>query len=337
MSTQRTDAHAPASFDPADYRVIDYLDGKQPEYAPGMPVEMYEAVVKSWRDRILHHFPDWRTGGTDHTSIFACNHCGHPGLRWIAVVEHVPTGAKLAFGETCADRTELDGRDDFRSRFIKTRAALEAAALANRVRKAEFAEANAEVVAFLDLMEAREAAWREENEAIWAEDEARGYEGRPRKNKLPSVHPFLNDMVHALNRKGELSENQVNAVRKFMASEETFEAARAAREAEEAAHAPTGPLAEGRREVAGEILTAKFQDGDYGSTPKMLVREDDGNKVWMTIPDAAFSGPGGDRHIDEFKGNRVALTATVARSRDDEHFGFGKRPTKVTIDWKEEA
>jgi hypothetical protein len=355
MTTSRSDAHAPKNFDPQDYEIIDCLDLKQPEYYAGMPVEAYARAVEAWRAAILRHFPDWRTGGTDHQSVHQCNHCGNPHIRWAFVVLHKPTGAKIVVGQDCADRVDLPDRATFAKKFIKDRDALMKAAAENAARKAKFAEDNAEVVAFLEKMEERKTAWREENERLSDEFDAKltewyqsGNEGRRPwmpKNSLPSVHPFITDMIHAFNRKGELSEKQVEALRKFMANEEKFEARRQERAAEDAAHAPTGPLVEGRRVVAGEVISAKFKDYYERQVPKMLVREDDGNKVWMTIPEAAFNDPAniseqnptGIRHIDDFKGHRIEVTATVERSDSDEHFGFGSRPSKPKVAWEEAA
>jgi hypothetical protein len=38
-----------------------------------------------------------------------------------------------------------------------------------------------------------------------------------------------------------------------------------------------------------------------------------------------------ERWTEALKGLRVSLTATVERSRKDESFGFGSRPTQVVI------
>lgn len=331
---RRTDAHRPAEFDPADYHVIDYIDNKRPE--PPLPgprgisadaYAAYDAAVAVWQQRIFEHFPDWRTDGGDHQSIHQCNHCGHPGIRWVAVVEHAPTGGRLAFGEICADRCDIPGRDAFRSKFIKDRAALEQAAYENRMRRAAFADANADVAEFLDGL----------------------------SDDYDSREPgFLLDMKRTLGRKGELSEAQAAATRKFMAS-------RAARQerfaAETASLADAQPLEEGRRVIEGEIVSVKSGENDYGAWTKMLIRQDDGNKVYGTVPASIFESlgdwymsrpsiPGPDARVrweddhgcmvegdgvDSLRGRRVRLTAKVERSRDDQHFGFYSRPTGATL------
>jgi hypothetical protein len=294
----RTDIHRPAEFDPDDYQVIDYLDNRRPEPPPahllGRPgvAEMYELMVAAWQARIFKHFPDWRTGGDDHTSVFHCNHCGHPGIRWVAVVEHKPTGKRLAFGETCAERTELPGRSAFRAKHIKDRAALEAAALANKLADEQFDIDNPGMRQFLYANE---------------QDE------------------FLGSLYRQLNRNHELSERQLAAVRRSQEREAQWQERK---RQEREALANVAPLAEGRYRIEGEILSTRWQESAYGSALKMLVRLDDGNKVWGTVPNHLLGGA-------ELKGARVAFTAKVERSPDDEHFGFFKRPTGAELvpDW----
>lgn len=74
----------------------------------------------------------------------------------------------------------------------------------------------------------------------------------------------------------------------------------------------------GRMVVEGEVLTVKEKVGRYGPVMKMLVRHDDGWKVWGTRPASL---------ADAERGDRVRFEAKVERSRDDEKFGFFSRPT----------
>ena len=112
-------------------------------------------------------------------------------------------------------------------------------------------------------------------------------------------------------------EARIEAANKARAEEEAAEAARLA--AEEAAKVP---VVEGKITITGEILTIKLQDGHFGSTLKMLVRDDRGFKVWGTYP----------RSLDDAeKGDRVAFVATVTASGTDKDFGFFSRPTQAKI------
>lgn len=315
----RTDIDRPAEFNPDDYVVIDYLDLKRPEYFPGCPIEVYEEIVAQWRYAIERHFPDHRTEGEGHQSISQCNHCGHPHLRYVAVVEHTPSGRKLAFGEICAERCEIQGRDKFRAKFIKDKAALDKARMENEARRAAFTASAPDVVEFL----------------------------RGLNTDYDSREPeFLLSLRGQLDRKGELSEAQVEAARKFLVKRQEREA-RIAAEQEQLKDAP--PLAEGKRQIEGEIVSTKIQTSDYGSALKMLVREDDGNKVWGTVPRnieeislgrVRYEDAGVDEDgrsfvpVDEgveLPGQRIRFNATVERSNNDEHFGFFKRPIKAEL------
>ena len=101
----------------------------------------------------------------------------------------------------------------------------------------------------------------------------------------------------------------------------------AARKAAEDA-LPRIPVPEGRQQVSGEVVSVKTEDNRYArygpATVKMLVRDDRGFKVWSTAPSSLLDEP-------SLKGRRVTFTASLTRSGDDEHFGFGKRPTKASF------
>lgn len=315
----RTDAHAPSNFDPADYEVIDYIDNKAPDTGAifaawlrdGVGAEKAAAIAQAAREqyerRVFEHFPEWRTGGTDHQSIFQCNHCG-AHIRWVAVALHKPTGNKLAFGEICADRCEIESRDAFRAKFIKDRAAREQAALEKALAREKFNAENAEVVEYLM--------------AINPEADYVGQDPQVRRN----ISEFELSLARQLRNKGELSEAQVEAIKKTIARNAEF----AARKAEEAKDA--GPFRSGKRTVEGVIVSSKWQDSQYGGAMKMLIKEDDGNKVWGTMPELIVSYVlARPISYDDIRGMRVRFNASVEQSRNDEHFGFYKRPTKPEI------
>lgn len=312
----RKDAHSPKNFDPADYRVIDYLDNKKPEPPRGpfnsneemhAAFDAYEAYAARWREMIFEHFPDWRTGGDDHKSIFECNHCGHPAIRYIAVVEHIPTGARLAFGEICADRTELAGRDEFRKKFVFDKAKRELAAYEKQQIRVRFKATNPELVEWLESVTADPGAQR----------------------KPP--HEFVISLADQLRTRGELSERQVTAANKFLAREQEWQARR---QAESDAMSDVAPVAEGRRQIVGEIVSTKWQDSDYNmGCLKMLVREPDGNKLWGTVPRSIdyYLVCAEPKRLDTLVGQKVTFTAEVKRSDKDPHFGVLKRPASAKL------
>lgn len=137
---------------------------------------------------------------------------------------------------------------------------------------------------------------------------------------------FRASLATKLYKYGSLSDAQVAAAEKGLAKEK----------ADAEMKAEAGPLAEGTYELVGEIVSHKWsEDRGYGSQHKMLVRLDNGNKVFGTIPESLEQAhqtetDQGTAYTDP-KGSRVSFTATVERSRDDDHFGFFKRPRKATL------
>lgn len=98
------------------------------------------------------------------------------------------------------------------------------------------------------------------------------------------------------------------------------------READRAAEAEAAvdaePVPTGRIVVTGKVIKLAERYSDYGVTLKATVLDDRGFKVWVTVPRAIS---------DVERGDRVTFDATVEPSRDDEFFGFGKRPTKARV------
>jgi hypothetical protein len=86
------------------------------------------------------------------------------------------------------------------------------------------------------------------------------------------------------------------------------------------------PCPEGRFEIAGTVVSIKWQENDFGGALKMLVLAEAGFKLWGSVP-ASLMYPTVETPID--KGAVVKFTATVQPSRDDKSFGFFSRPTKA--------
>lgn len=94
----------------------------------------------------------------------------------------------------------------------------------------------------------------------------------------------------------------------------------------------------GRQDVTATIVTTKWRENDYGDCLKMLIRLDDGRKAWGSVPNLLTSVPderepgyNRPRTIEEYKGLRIAFSATVEPSRDDLKFAYFKRPSKTRI------
>lgn len=169
------------------------------------------------------------------------------------------------------------------------------------------------------------------------------YEANPGLEAALCVrHHILADMQGRLAKWGDLSPKQVAFALK-LADEVTK------REAERAAE-PKVEVVPGRRVIVGNVLSAKAQKSDYGTTYKMLVKTDDGQKLWGTVPTALIgqamdlcavkfpvgSGykPYEEQHAEALKslrGLRVSFTGTVEVAKNDPCFGFWSRPTKPEI------
>ena len=143
---------------------------------------------------------------------------------------------------------------------------------------------------------------------------------------IQRTNSFLRTMAGKLFNASEngLTDNMVAAVRKMATIQ-------AERDAEAQAH----PAPSGRVVVTGEIASTKAVEGDYGVAYKILVKDDQGFKVWCSLPKAQADEIAGNGNFDpEYewfhaaKGRRITFTATLEPIRDDVSFAFGKRPTK---------
>lgn len=241
-----------------------------------------------------------------------CDHCGAYPF-YVAVVRHDPSGDVIAIGETC-----LGTRFDFADRAERDLSELRRAVAAARQRAADKAAAEEARVAFL----AEHPAEATILAAVLAAPAGRDQ--------------FLVDLAEQWERRGSLSDSQIPWVVKCVERE----TAQAEREAQRAATlAAAGPIAEGRYEIVGEVVAAKWVDNDFGGALKITVLTESGHRVWGTAPSAIASLPifSDDEHtiVAGYRGvtagDKVAFTAAVERSDRDETFGFYKRPTKARL------
>lgn len=165
----------------------------------------------------------------------------------------------------------------------------------------------------------------------------------PNYEKDAFIRSMAEQVQFVTNAGRPFTDKMVQAVRSNIAK-------RAAKQAE----AALTPAPAGRVAVTGEIISAKAVEGDYGTSYKILVKDDAGFKVWCSLPkaqaDQAYDeyleqvtaagrsiwdfGPAcwflGAQGTDEqgVKGRRITFTATLEPSKDDVAFAFGSRPTK---------
>lgn len=130
----------------------------------------------------------------------------------------------------------------------------------------------------------------------------------------------LKDMVGKLVQYGSVNDKQVNFLRVLVDRVEKADETNARRDAERLAAKPV-PVTSGRVAVEGTVLTTKEVFGPYGNAVKMLVKHDDGWKLWGTKPAS----------LQVEVGDRVTFEATVEVSKDDDRFGFFSRPNKAAV------
>ena len=85
------------------------------------------------------------------------------------------------------------------------------------------------------------------------------------------------------------------------------------------------PKFDGRVEITGKIISAKWKETDFGDTLKIVVKHADGWAVWGTCPNSL------GRTEKDLIGENVSFVARVKASDQDEKFGFFSRPTKARL------
>lgn len=270
------------------------------------PASLVESVI----DPALFELADWPNTYQDcDIPCVPCAMCGHM-CRWIVGFRHVD-GDLIWVGEDCAHYLDSDNVIEKGMKQFKTKIANEKEKQERdrvwKERRADMVANELDVCDFLTATEEAEHAYREAE--------------KPTKLKAPM--PFLMDMVHAWNKWGSLTENQLKAVKKIMAKQAEWEAAKAAEVK------PETPVAEGRYTIKGEVIKATFKDDGFNGKWVMTVKMDDGNKVWGTSPDSIIGAVG--YGTNELIGKMVQFDAAVTRSDTDDNFGFYKKPTKGVI------
>ena len=291
----RTDIHAEKSLRPEDYEVQEYLYTKLPPLgfdltAAGLAA--FKAMMDEFRatmDRVNALLKE--KGAMIHGGWSSCDHCGAHYHHGV-LLKHVPTDTYITVGWQCAEQRFEMGNTAFQRKRIE------------KVMKA---------------VRARRGRFNKLRMFVEAHPEVRLL------GKYRHVD-FFQSLRTQLMCRLTLSEKQLDCIAPAIIRQERWKRERAERDAR---MPEASPVIEGRIEIAGEVLTAKLQESEYGSTAKWLVIDDRGFKVWGTIPEAVIDWNQSLR--DQFRGKRVSFTAAVERSKDDECFGFYKRPTKAAL------
>lgn len=307
---KRTDIHRPSldGFDPQDYTLfgvyrlvtkVKVLDGVV--FVPGVPYgrweEQYHVEPSPFAiDTDALESNGWSTdvitnaNGDERDSVHAhqCAHCGQH-LMYGALLTNESEMSLIVVGEDCLE-----------NRFRNV-----TAAQFKQLR--EDAKAKAAATRSLDR----------KNTAL---------KDNPRLSEAyESDNTFVQDVMRRFDRKGEISERQIAAVIKVLDrdAQRAEQRKQWATEAADAADAPTGKVT-----VTGEIISTKWQESGFHSVHKMIVKTEEGWKLWVTVPSSVYDPSDSSLPIT---GKRVTLTANVTPSDRDPKFAFGKRPTNAAV------
>lgn len=135
---------------------------------------------------------------------------------------------------------------------------------------------------------------------------------------------FAKSLLSAYTQYGKLTPKQYDAVCNMIDKATERRAEFIAKEQAEAE-----PVIEGRIQITGKVISIKWVDSQYGTTTKILVKDDRNFKVWGSAPSSIDDTLSLEPKL--VKGARVTFTATVTASEDDNTFGFYKRPAKAEL------
>lgn len=252
-----------------------------------------------------------------------CGHCGQ-NIRYAALLFRKDVGETIFVGEQCLDNRFEGTHQQFRELH-------EAAAVARAKKRLlnGFLEACEKVPALAYATYARNIAEGIGQHDLWAIE-------------------TMGDIAYRARKHGRISPKQEVFVEKLVDGLEATWKKIQAQEAQDAAAADVPDFHGKRAQITGTVLSIKTRDGGYGPVTKMLVRHEDGWKVWGSVPtsivDAAYDqwkeglpedanvwdyGP--DCWHETLKGQQVTFTAKVEVSDNDPKFGFFKRPTAAAI------
>ena len=320
----RQDIHRPAAIEPADYQFVAF------DYLPSSPGDIGQAMfMMEERARKRAHME--QTGGkySGHEHGGLCHICGSVNAIYSASFYHAKSNAYIKTGLDCASKLNCQGIEAFRK---KVKAAKEAQA-GKRKAKAILDEnglgkawelLEADIASRKAYAEASKV-WRDENPEPVLDDN--GEEIGAPKFQNPSRDEYTAlDIVSRLIKWGNISDKAASFLGTLLERIENapeVAAQKAAAKALEMANAKPVPVVKGRVLIKGEVLTLKEQEGFYGSQLKMLVKSEDGFKLWGSVPSAIAE--------EVERGSVVEFNASIKASDDDQYFGFFSRPAKAKL------
>jgi hypothetical protein len=289
--SKRTDIHRPAALVASDYEYV------APEYLKiqGLGDAQY---LQHCRAVVNAHMA--RTGGawSRHTHGGNCMVCGNAQALYTIVFYHAGTNSYVRMGTNCAEQVDS-------LRFNRN----EVACMRRAVKDARQRKAGKEKARTLLADAGLERVW-DMVEQYRANDET----SRPLFT--------MTDIVDKMVKYGNVSEAQLNYLRKLVDQTDRAGdvAAERAAEREAAKPAPTG-----RVMVQGTVVSVDRREHDWGTRMVMTVKTEDGWLAWGTVPSALLGG------TDSLRGARVRFKATMEPSDKDPKFAFFSRPSSATF------
>ena len=311
----RKDIHRPSALNPEDYEFVahDY-------YGPDNMGMSLSGERAAFREHMA------RTGGkfSGHDHGGSCHVCG-AGAMYVAKFWHKPSNAYIVTGEDCAAKMHMGDPAAFRR--FRDKVGVQREAIAGK-RKAEKILIEAGLGKAWELLEASVAKRKAHAEAYkeWQNAGGGDEDSMPKYPEYSRDEDTALDIVSRLIKYGNISDKAVSFLGQLLERIEQapeIAAEKAAAKALEMANAKPVPVVEGRVLVKGEVLTVKEQEGFYGIQIKMLVKAEDGFKLWGTVPSALIG--------EVEKGSMIEFNAKIQRSDDDEYFGFFSRPSKAKV------
>jgi hypothetical protein len=260
----------------------------------------------------------WNPGGVYGEDLSRCDHCG-ASLLYGCILLHKPTGQHIHVGETCMGNRFTRSKAQFQA--MRKAHQLDRQAAEARVKAAQYRDAHADV------------DW-----VMLAECKSH----------------FVQDVLGKLNRYGDISDRQLEAIVKAAVQQIERDAVKAT---EVRVPVPTGKGIV----IEGEVVSMKTQENDYGTREVMTVKVTDSEGafflVWGTVPSSLEGSWGVVEYCPTHapvatdgemvgmtcqecatgyvgmahKGDTVRFTANLEASDKDESFGFFKRPRKAEV------
>lgn len=280
--SKRNDIHAPSVINTEDYDFVAYGQIKIEDIGDCFFMQQERAAFVAHMARTGAKFSGHEHGGNCHV----CGaHCVYE-----AIFFHVPTNTYIKTGLDCAEKMW----------------SLDSSAFRRNVKNARENQAGKKK-ALAILQDAGHGKAFE----IYAECMADAVE-------LKNEESTVAEMVGNLVRYGNISDKALNYIGILLERIEKRPEIEAQRAAEHAA-AKEIPATDKRMSITGEVLSVKDVETDFGIVTKILVRHEDGWKVYGNAPSSAYNLE---------RGHKVTFMGRVQVSNDDTKFGFFKRPTK---------